>query len=164
MLEIQHCVGSHTALHLAKPFQPAMILKLPSQDWLFAALAQAPAAGSIACRFLAESRNVLCTLANAACKELLVSCITNGSSVATILGSGCRAMLSSMWLHFCLHCTLRYKTNAKHTVITRDGPGEKKKKHNVQRMSYAHGCLKTHFLAGEERFAVEWDQSDDAVW
>jgi uncharacterized protein (UPF0548 family) len=31
-------------------------------------------------------------------------------------------------------------------------------------MSYAHACLHTHFLAGEERFKVEWDQSDDSVW
>eukprot|EP00775_Hariotina_reticulata_P007142 gene7142-7357_t len=33
-----------------------------------------------------------------------------------------------------------------------------------RQMSYAQACLHTHFLAGEERFKVEWDQSDDSVW
>lgn len=33
-----------------------------------------------------------------------------------------------------------------------------------ERFSYAHGCLNGHFLAGEERFAVEWSKADDSVW
>jgi len=57
---------------------------------------------------------------------------------------------------------LLYKTDGKRTVAA--DVLQKKRKHNVQRMSYGHGCLKTHFLAGEERFGVEWDQSDDSVW
>mmetsp|Transcript_39121 Transcript_39121/g.65727 ORF Transcript_39121/g.65727 Transcript_39121/m.65727 type:complete len:217 (-) Transcript_39121:252-902(-) len=31
------------------------------------------------------------------------------------------------------------------------------------RYTFAHGCLKGHMLAGEERFAVEWLE-DDSVW
>ncbi|MEW5300212.1 MAG: hypothetical protein WDW36_003158 [Sanguina aurantia] len=33
-----------------------------------------------------------------------------------------------------------------------------------QVFSFAHGCLEGHLLAGEERFAVEWDTQDDSVW
>eukprot|EP00892_Ulva_mutabilis_P009423 jgi/Ulvmu1/6853/UM031_0058.1 len=29
---------------------------------------------------------------------------------------------------------------------------------------FAHTCLKGHYLAGEERFQVEWHQHDDSVW
>eukprot|EP00877_Chromochloris_zofingiensis_P012387 jgi/Chrzof1/7401/Cz02g21410.t1 len=31
-------------------------------------------------------------------------------------------------------------------------------------LSFANGCLKSHYLAGEERFAVVWDRTDDSVW
>eukprot|EP00850_Spirogloea_muscicola_P018896 SM000178S03461 [mRNA] locus=s178:233724:234762:+ [translate_table: standard] len=30
--------------------------------------------------------------------------------------------------------------------------------------SFAHGTVDGHFLAGEERFRVEWDQKDDLVY
>jgi uncharacterized protein (UPF0548 family) len=34
----------------------------------------------------------------------------------------------------------------------------------IERFAFAHGCLRGHLLAGEERFSVEWDHSDDSVW
>ena len=39
---------------------------------------------------------------------------------------------------------------------TRTGP--------VQSFQYAHGTLAGHTLAGEERFALMWDKTDDSVW
>ncbi|WIA30553.1 hypothetical protein OEZ86_000636 [Tetradesmus obliquus] len=41
--------------------------------------------------------------------------------------------------------------------------GSRQQRHG-QQLSYAHACLHTHYLAGEERFRVEWDKSDDSVW
>jgi hypothetical protein len=38
------------------------------------------------------------------------------------------------------------------------------KQRHGRHITYAHACLQTHFLAGEERFRVEWDQTDDSVW
>uniref|UniRef100_A0A383WMU3 DUF1990 domain-containing protein n=1 Tax=Tetradesmus obliquus TaxID=3088 RepID=A0A383WMU3_TETOB len=42
--------------------------------------------------------------------------------------------------------------------------GGRKQQRHGQQLSYAHACLHTHYLAGEERFRVEWDKSDDSVW
>ena len=33
-----------------------------------------------------------------------------------------------------------------------------------QCFQFAHGTMQGHTLAGEERFALEWDKSDDSVW
>jgi uncharacterized protein (UPF0548 family) len=41
-------------------------------------------------------------------------------------------------------------------VIDEDGP--------VARFAFAYGTLPGHGLRGEERFLVEWDRSDGAVW
>ncbi|KAF6249420.1 hypothetical protein COO60DRAFT_970618 [Scenedesmus sp. NREL 46B-D3] len=42
--------------------------------------------------------------------------------------------------------------------------GSRKQQRHGRQMSYAHACLHTHYLAGEERFKVEWDKTDDSVW
>jgi hypothetical protein len=42
--------------------------------------------------------------------------------------------------------------------------GRGKQQRHGQQFSYAHACLHTHYLAGEERFRVEWDKTDDSVW
>jgi uncharacterized protein (UPF0548 family) len=34
----------------------------------------------------------------------------------------------------------------------------------ARRTAFAYGTLPSHAAAGEERFAVEWDAADDAVW
>ena len=34
----------------------------------------------------------------------------------------------------------------------------------VRRLGFAYGTLLEHAECGEERFAVEWNQSDDSVW
>jgi len=34
----------------------------------------------------------------------------------------------------------------------------------VRRYGFAHGTLPAHAESGEERFLVEWDRADDAVW
>lgn len=34
----------------------------------------------------------------------------------------------------------------------------------IQQYSIAGGTLKGHLIAGEERFAVEWNKDDDSVW
>lgn len=46
----------------------------------------------------------------------------------------------------------------------RQGSPGSKRVSRGQQMSYAHACLHTHFLAGEERFRVEWHADDDSVW
>jgi uncharacterized protein (UPF0548 family) len=55
---------------------------------------------------------------------------------------------------------IRYKTEGRGKCCKGSTSG----KVQCQRMSYAHGCLGSHFLAGEERFGVEWHQDDDSVW
>lgn len=50
--------------------------------------------------------------------------------------------------------------NPLRVVYVDESTGEGLKK----RFAYAHGCLDTHMLAGEERFAVEWDAEDDGVY
>ncbi len=44
------------------------------------------------------------------------------------------------------------------------GKHSKAQHHQGQRFAFASGCLQNHLLAGEERFSVEWDQTDDSVW
>ncbi|GBF98634.1 hypothetical protein Rsub_10823 [Raphidocelis subcapitata] len=44
------------------------------------------------------------------------------------------------------------------------GGGRGGKRRHGRAFSYACGCLSTHYLAGEERFKVEWDKTDDSVW
>src|SRR5438067_5733618 len=41
-------------------------------------------------------------------------------------------------------------------VVDEDGP--------VSRFGFAYGTLPGHAESGEERFLVEWDRADDAVW
>jgi uncharacterized protein (UPF0548 family) len=41
-------------------------------------------------------------------------------------------------------------------VVDEDGP--------VKRFGFAYGTLPDHAVSGEERFVVEWDRKDDAVW
>jgi uncharacterized protein (UPF0548 family) len=35
---------------------------------------------------------------------------------------------------------------------------------DVRRAGFAYGTLPEHGVIGEERFVVEWDPADDAVW
>ncbi len=55
------------------------------------------------------------------------------------------------------HCGF-YAVNACRIVyiVNDDGP--------VKRFGFAYGTLLDHAESGEERFTVEWDRSDDAVW
>jgi uncharacterized protein (UPF0548 family) len=41
-------------------------------------------------------------------------------------------------------------------VVNEEGP--------VQRFGFAYGSLPEHAESGEERFTVEWQEADDAVW
>jgi uncharacterized protein (UPF0548 family) len=48
--------------------------------------------------------------------------------------------------------------NACRVVYVVDEPGP------ISRFGFAYGTLPDHVESGEERFLVEWDKSDDAVW
>jgi uncharacterized protein (UPF0548 family) len=48
--------------------------------------------------------------------------------------------------------------NACRIVYTIDAAGP------VRRFGFAYGTLPDHAETGEERFSIEWDQSDDSVW
>ncbi|MFN2510884.1 MAG: DUF1990 family protein [Pyrinomonadaceae bacterium] len=41
-------------------------------------------------------------------------------------------------------------------LIDEDGP--------VKKFGFAYGTLSSHVERGEERFTIEWDQTDDTVW
>ncbi|MCU1295916.1 MAG: hypothetical protein JWO91_194 [Acidobacteriaceae bacterium] len=41
-------------------------------------------------------------------------------------------------------------------MLDEDGP--------IKRFGFAYGTLGEHAESGEERFAVEWNQAEDAVW
>jgi uncharacterized protein (UPF0548 family) len=44
------------------------------------------------------------------------------------------------------------------------GGGSFKDVWGVERFGFAYGTLPCHLVAGEERFVVEWDKTDDTVW
>ncbi|KAF8068437.1 hypothetical protein HT031_002126 [Scenedesmus sp. PABB004] len=46
----------------------------------------------------------------------------------------------------------------------RAGQQQRRPQRHGRHLSYAAACLHSHYLAGEERFRVEWDRSDDSVW
>jgi uncharacterized protein (UPF0548 family) len=51
-----------------------------------------------------------------------------------------------------------YSLNACRIVYTVDEEG------SVNRFGFAYGTLAEHAESGEERFTVEWNRADDAVW
>jgi hypothetical protein len=70
---------------------------------------------------------------------------------------------------FLLHCrysetaTVETDTEALKQHARVLGPGEAPTG-KAQVFRYGHTCLKGHFLAGEERFQVEYHPADDSVW
>jgi len=62
-----------------------------------------------------------------------------------------------------------FTLNPLEIVYVEDGPPKSKARLGSSRpvkdrFAFAHGTLRGHMLAGEERFAVEWNADDDSVW
>lgn len=68
--------------------------------------------------------------------------------------------------HVCACCAhlVRYKQEGRWREKQQQQQQQKQQQRRGRQLTYAHACLQTHFLAGEERFRLKWDQTDDSVW
>eukprot|EP00879_Flechtneria_rotunda_P025520 GHRR01027121.1.p1 GENE.GHRR01027121.1~~GHRR01027121.1.p1 ORF type:complete len:182 (+),score=43.46 GHRR01027121.1:489-1034(+) len=76
------------------------------------------------------------------------------------------ANILGLWTAVPLQTVYKQEGKWHRQIDTQQRPlaASKSTRHHGQQLSYANACLKTHFLAGEERFKVEWDQTDGSVW